>query len=62
MVGHVGLGPVIRHSFKMAPNYCQANWIPFTLGASYFPISSQLHRVFARSRVSARLIASVLGL
>ena len=23
MVGHVGLGPVIRHSFKMALNYCQ---------------------------------------
>ncbi len=23
MVGHVGLGPVIRRSFKMALNYCQ---------------------------------------
>ena len=31
MVGHVGMGPVIRHGFEMALNYCQTNWNPFTL-------------------------------
>ena len=62
MVGHVGPGPVIRHVFEMALSYCQQIESIFKRWASYFPISRQLHKVFARSRVSARFIASVLGL